>query len=90
MQNVIIKVFPTLAEVAPAVASGAVDLVFGLDTIGPQEFKALHLQVRRGDGPLRYRCVSVRLQPYPTYRTYGWGCAGAASRTAAAVCGRVS
>ncbi len=45
VQDVVVKVFGTLAEVAPAVASGSVDMVFGLDTIGPKEFKALQQQV---------------------------------------------
>lgn len=44
IQKVVIKMLATLSEVAPAIAEGSVDMVYGLDTIGPQQFKDLHLQ----------------------------------------------
>lgn len=43
MQKVILKVFAALDDVKPAVASGSVDMVYGVDTIGPRQFADLHL-----------------------------------------------
>jgi nickel transport system substrate-binding protein len=35
--------FATLDDVKPALSSGSVDMVFGMDTLGPRQFADLHL-----------------------------------------------
>lgn len=42
IENVIIKILPTFQDIITAVKGGTVDLVFGLDTIGPNDFRDLH------------------------------------------------
>jgi hypothetical protein len=59
LHSLVVRVFPDINAVHPAVVSGDVGMVFGLDTLNPLAFRELHQVSGRWSGTMRlYQKIS--------------------------------